>query len=119
MLLMSSNQPKYGRVWKKAQVVAAGDASTEVPGDPDELVGEADAARLIPPRGVSVRTMSRYRSAGLVAFFRISGQIFYRRADLQAFVDSLRTPASGHTHDAMQQPNDQHLEFWRLIDGDI
>jgi len=117
---MSSNQPKYGRIWKKAQLVAAGAASTEVPGDPDELVGEADAARLIPPRGVSVRTMSRYRSAGLVAFFRIRGQIFYRRADLQAFIDSMRTPARCfEDRDARESQQEKHLELWRLLDGDV
>jgi hypothetical protein len=117
---MSSNRPKYGRVWKKAQVVVAG-AAMEVPGDPDELVGEADAARLIPPRGVSVRTMARYRSTGLVAFFRIRGQIFYRRADLQAFINSMRTPARcfEECDGRESQPKEKHLELWRLLDGDI
>lgn len=118
---MSSNQPKYGRIWKKAQLVAAGAASTEVPDDPDELVGEADAARLIPPRGVSVRTMSRYRSAGLVAFFRIRGRIFYRRADLQAFVDSMRTPASRYETSKTSESHsgEKERELWRLLDGEV
>ncbi|MBV8547640.1 MAG: helix-turn-helix domain-containing protein [Acidobacteria bacterium] len=118
---MSSDQPKYGRAWRKMQVIAAGAAATEVSGDPDELVSEANAARLIPPSGVSVRSMSRYRRAGLIAFFRIKGRIFYRLADLQAFISSMRTPARGFKErDAGEsRQEEKHLELWRLLDGDI
>jgi len=100
--------------------MAAGAAATEVSGDPDELMTEADAARLIPPSGVSVRSMSRYRRAGLIAFFRIKGRIFYRLADLQAFVSSMRTPASVFEERASSRskPEEKHLELWRLLDGD-
>lgn len=95
--------------------------ATELSGDPDELLAEADAARLIPPSGVSVRSMSRYRRAGLIAFFRIKGRIFYRRADLQAFLSSMRTPAAFfEDRDAPRSaPREKHLELWRLLDGEV
>lgn len=68
-LLMSSGEPKYGKAWRIARVLAAAAAGgQDLSGDPDELMAEADAARLIPPSGVSVRSMSRYRRAGLIAF---------------------------------------------------
>ncbi len=102
------------------QVIAAGTAATEVSGDPDELVPEADAARLIPPSGVSVRSMSRYRRAGLIAFFRIRGRIFYRVGDLEAFVSSMRTPADSSTPRTGGGERDHnYVELWRLLDGDI
>jgi len=120
MLLMSSEGPKYGRAWRTARVVATIAAEKEMSGDPDELMAEAEAARLIPPSGVSIRSMSRYRRAGLIAFFRIKGRIFYRRADLQAFVDSMRTPASRYeTSKASEShPREKELELWRLLDGE-
>jgi hypothetical protein len=103
-----------------ARLIAAAAAGKEMSGDPDELVAEADAARLIPPSGVSVRSMSRYRRAGLMAFFRIKGRIFYR-ADLQAFVDSMRTPASRYeaSKKSESHPHEKELELWRLLDGEV
>jgi len=101
------------------RVIGAGAAAAEVSGDPNQLLHEADAARLIPPSGVSVRSMSRYRRAGLIAFFRIKGRIFYRLADLQAFVSSMRTPARLEDRDvSTSSADDQHLELWQLLDGD-
>jgi len=121
MLLMSSAESKYGKAAKIARVIAAAAAGTEVSGDPNELVAESDAARLIPPSGVSVRSMSRYRRAGLIAFFRIKGRIFYRRADLQAFVDSMRTPASRYETSKKSESHlhEKELELWRLLDGEV
>jgi hypothetical protein len=121
MLLMSIDEVRYARDWQRTQRIGAGAVAQQVPGDPDEFVAEADAARLIPPTGVSVRSMSRYRRAGLIAFFRIRGRIFYRIGDLQAFVSSMRTPAaSAPVSDQTEfDRGDEHLELWRLLDGDI
>ncbi|HEV7242360.1 MAG TPA: hypothetical protein VGQ36_24235 [Thermoanaerobaculia bacterium] len=115
---MSSAEPKYGRAWRTAQVIAAGGGAQQFSGDPDELVAEADAARLIPSSGVSVRSMSWYRRAGLVAFE--SKDESYRIADLQEFVGSMRTPVSPGVRDPSgSDPEERHLELWRLLDGDI
>jgi hypothetical protein len=51
--------------------------------DKDELISVREAARLL---GINVRTVGKYREAGLIAFIRYTDRKFmYRKADILSF----------------------------------
>jgi hypothetical protein len=56
----------------------------------DPLLSEAEAAKAFPPRGISKRTLVRYRDDGKIAFVRIAGRIYYKTSDIRDCVDALR-----------------------------
>ena len=112
MLRMSSKGPAYGKKWQMRTIVDGKYGGGVVPSKSHaaQLVDEKTAAGMIPPHGVSTRTMVRYRKAGLLAYFRIRGRILYNTADIHAFIDSLRNPALA------EYPNEPDREADR--DGD-
>src|SRR4029077_6766395 len=56
----------------------------------DPLLTEAEAAKAFPPRGISKRTLVRYRDDGKIAFVRIAGRIYYKTSDIRDCVNALR-----------------------------
>ncbi|MBV9494565.1 MAG: helix-turn-helix domain-containing protein [Acidobacteria bacterium] len=122
---MSSIQPRYGRKWRTRKVMEGVDQEERGPisfEQEEKLINEATAAKMIPPKGVSARTMARYRSAGLIAYFRISGRVFYKVADIEAFVSSLRNPASKQQVPHEDVKRDLHdrggVDGWTLLLAD-
>jgi hypothetical protein len=56
----------------------------------DPLLTEAEAAKAFPPRGISKRTLVRYREDKKIAYVRIAGRIYYKTSDIVACVNALR-----------------------------
>lgn len=58
--------------------------------DGDELLDNQDVLQYLK---ISIRTLHRYRKTGKLPHYKISGKLYYRLSDVQAFIrDSFKYP---------------------------
>jgi hypothetical protein len=64
--------------------------------DGEELLDNQDVLQMLK---ISARSLQRYRSSGRLAYYTISGKLYYKLSDLQQFIrDSFHNPG-GHIKD--------------------